>query len=153
MNDGTHAEHPVIGYGTFVAVWGVLLVLTFALVGANALLPAAVGAVATLVITPVKAGLVFYYFMHLKYEGTLLKTMVFIFLASLVVFIGMGKTVLRIVLGVAPPDGDRPPYRETLLTLLPVIVFMAATLLLGLYLPPPLRALLDNAARFLENRP
>jgi len=36
-----------------------------------------------------KAGLVFYYFMHLKYEGPLLKTMVFVALATLVVFIGM----------------------------------------------------------------
>ena len=89
MNPGTHAEHHVIGYGTFVAVWGVLLLLTALLVGANALLPPTAAVLATLVITPVKAGLVFYYFMHLKYESTTLKTMVFVTLAALVVFIGM----------------------------------------------------------------
>jgi cytochrome c oxidase subunit 4 len=40
-------------------------------------------------VTPLKAALVFYYFMHLKYEGTLLKAMVFVALATLVIFIGM----------------------------------------------------------------
>lgn len=89
MSDGTHAENHIIGYGTFAAVWAVLLALTFMLVGANALLPPTAAVVATLIITPVKAGLVFYYFMHLKYESTTLKTMVFVALASLVVFIGM----------------------------------------------------------------
>lgn len=89
MSDGTHAENHIIGYGTFVTVWGVLLLLTFLLVGANALLPSAAAILVTLVITPVKAGLVFYYFMHLKYEGAMLKTMVFVALAALVVFIGL----------------------------------------------------------------
>jgi len=89
MSDAAHEEHHIIGYGTFVAVWGLLLLLTLLLVGANTLLPPLAAAVATLVITPVKAGLVFYYFMHLKYESTTLKTMVFVALASLVVFIGM----------------------------------------------------------------
>jgi len=89
MNDGTHEAHHIIGYGTFLAVWGLLLLLTLLLVGANTLLPPLAAAVATLAITPVKAGLVFYYFMHLKYESTTLKAMVFVALASLVVFIGM----------------------------------------------------------------
>ena len=48
---------------------------------------AAVGAMLT--ITPLKAGLVFYYFMHLKFEGPLLKGMLFVALATLVTFIGM----------------------------------------------------------------
>ena len=42
-----------------------------------------------LTLTPLKAGLVFYYFMHLKYEGLLLKAMVFVALATLIVFIGL----------------------------------------------------------------
>lgn len=82
-------ENHIIGYGTFLAVWGVLLLLTFVLVGANAMLPPLAALLVTLLVTPVKAGLVFYYFMHLKYEGTMLKTMVFVALAALVVFIGM----------------------------------------------------------------
>jgi hydrogenase-4 component F len=89
----------------------------------------------------------------------------------LVVFIGMGNTVLKTVLGesapaelaapaslaapaaAAAPDALAAPYRETLRTALPALAFLALTLLLGLYLPPPLRALLDDAVRFLEFRP
>ena len=42
-----------------------------------------------LTVTPLKAGLVFYFFMHLKYERPLLKVMVFVALATLVVFVGL----------------------------------------------------------------
>ena len=44
---------------------------------------------AMLFITPLKAALVFYFFMHLKFEGPLLKAMVFVALSTLVIFIGM----------------------------------------------------------------
>lgn len=89
MSDGKHAEHPIIGYPLFVGVWAALLVLTGLLVGANLTLPPLAALIATLTITPVKAWLVFYYFMHLKYESATLKTMVFATLSSLIVFIGM----------------------------------------------------------------
>jgi cytochrome c oxidase subunit 4 len=42
-----------------------------------------------LTLTPLKAGLVFYYFMHLKYEKPFLKTMVLITIAALLIFIGL----------------------------------------------------------------
>jgi len=42
-----------------------------------------------LVITPLKAGLVMFYFMHLKFEKTFLKVMVIITLGILIVFIGL----------------------------------------------------------------
>ncbi|MEK7382861.1 MAG: cytochrome C oxidase subunit IV family protein, partial [Elusimicrobiota bacterium] len=44
---------------------------------------------AMLTLTPLKAGLVLYYFMHLKYEGPLIKGMVAVALATLVIFISM----------------------------------------------------------------
>jgi hydrogenase-4 component F len=69
----------------------------------------------------------------------------------LVVFIGMGKTTLKIVQGDLPRGA--PPYHEAALTILPVFAFMALSLLLGLYLPPPVRGLIDDAVRFLEVRP
>ena len=47
------------------------------------------GLLATLFISPIKAGLIFYYFMHLKYERPLLKVMVFGVLATLVIFVGL----------------------------------------------------------------
>jgi len=81
-------EH-VVSYATFVTVWGVLLTLTMLLTFASKLFHEALSVWAMLFITPLKAGLVFYYFMHLKFEAPLLKGMVFTALATLVVFIGM----------------------------------------------------------------
>jgi cytochrome c oxidase subunit 4 len=40
-----------------------------------------------LTISPIKAGLVFYYFMHLKYEGPLLKAVMLIALGTLLIFL------------------------------------------------------------------
>ena len=83
-------EHAhVVPYATFVKVWACLLMLTFILVVVSRMFHEALSVWAMLTITPLKAGLVFYYFMHLKHEGPLLRTMVFVALATLVVFIGM----------------------------------------------------------------
>jgi len=83
------AEHAPVGYGTFIGVWVVLLALTASLVGVSSLHLGNLGIAAVLFITPVKAALVLYYFMHLKYEGTTLKVMVFVALAALVIFLGL----------------------------------------------------------------
>ena len=73
---------------SITTVWLILLTLTALLVAVSRLSPAwAVAGMLTL--TPLKAGLVMYYFMHLKYEGLLLKGMVSIALATLIIFIGM----------------------------------------------------------------
>ena len=69
-------------------VWLALLALTAMLVAVSRLSPAwAVAGMLTL--TTLKAGLVMYYFMHLKYESLLLKGMVSIALGTLILFIGM----------------------------------------------------------------
>lgn len=79
-------SHP--GYGTLVKVWAVLLLLTGLLVGLSRFgQTAAVWGLLTL--TPLKAGLVFYFFMHLKYEGPLLKGVVLITLATLLIFFAL----------------------------------------------------------------
>jgi len=81
----THA-HP--SYGTFIKVWVVLLILTGALVGLSHVgQTAAVWGLLTL--TPLKAGLVFYFFMHLKYEGPLLKGVVLVTLGTLLIFFAL----------------------------------------------------------------
>jgi cytochrome c oxidase subunit 4 len=85
--DQTHNH--VVPYATFLKVWSTLLILTLVLTFVSKLFHEGLSVLAMLFITPLKAGLVFYYFMHLKYEGALLKTMVFVALATLVVFIGM----------------------------------------------------------------
>ena len=78
----TNEDQHIVEYRTFVAVWAALLALTGVLVGVSQL-GTEVAVWAMLLITPLKAGLVLYYFMHLKYEGPLLKAMVFVALATL----------------------------------------------------------------------
>lgn len=70
----------------------------------------------------------------------------------LVVFIGMGITVLKVVQGVPPRDVAEGGYRESLLTTAPVLFFMLLVIILGLYIPPFLRDMLDQAVLFLGNR-
>jgi cytochrome c oxidase subunit 4 len=92
MSDALHTpdahggEHP--GYGTFIKVWAALLIFTFALAGlSHVSQTAAVWGLLTL--TPLKAGLVFYYFMHLKYEGSLLKAVVLVTIGTLLIFFAL----------------------------------------------------------------
>jgi cytochrome c oxidase subunit 4 len=78
--------HP--GYGTFIKVWVVLLVLTGLLVTLSHFgQTAAVWGL--LLLTPLKAGLVFYFFMHLRYEGALLKGVVLVTLGTLLIFFAL----------------------------------------------------------------
>ena len=76
----------------------------------------------------------------------------FLFLL-LVVFIGMGATVLHVVQGRPPAEVRHTPYRDGLLTGAPVLGFMALVLLLGLYIPTPLADMLNEAVRFMEGQP
>jgi cytochrome c oxidase subunit 4 len=82
----TPVVHP--GYGTFIKVWVVLLVLTGLLVTLSHFgQTAAVWGL--LLLTPLKAGLVFYFFMHLRYEGALLKGVVLVTLGTLLIFFAL----------------------------------------------------------------
>jgi hydrogenase-4 component F len=65
------------------------------------------------------------------------------------VFLGMGVTVLAVVLGQAPECAGTS-YRDGFWTGMPILVLMALVLMLGMYLPPPLVTLLQEAATFLE---
>jgi hydrogenase-4 component F len=86
-------------------------------------------------------------------EGRFVAAALFL-LFLLVVFIGMGKTVLKVVQGHAPAETREPgAYRDGLLTVLPLFGLAALVLLLGLYVPAPLRDLLDQSVAFLEARP
>lgn len=85
--------HPhVVGYATFIKVWPALMVLTLLLVGLSTTHVPGLAVLAMLVITPTKAILVFFYFMHLKYESTALKYMVAIALFAVVIFVGLTFT-------------------------------------------------------------
>jgi cytochrome c oxidase subunit 4 len=84
------ADHGhIVPYPTLIKVWATLLVLTLILTFVSKVFHELLAVWAMLFITPLKAGLVFYFFMHLKFEGPLLKAMVFVALSTLVIFIGM----------------------------------------------------------------
>ena len=86
QTNADHAEHP--GYAVFIKVWVALLVLTGLLVLVSHLgQTAAVWGL--LVLSPLKAGLVFYFFMHLKYESPLLKGVVAVTLGTLLIFFAL----------------------------------------------------------------
>lgn len=86
LNEESAKSVPHPGYATFIGVWVALVVLTMALVGLSHIgLRAAVWGLLT--ITPIKAGLVLYFFMHLKYEDPLLKGVVFVALSTLLIFL------------------------------------------------------------------
>jgi len=85
-------------------------------------------------------------------SGRFITAALFLFLL-LVVFIGMGRTVLQVVQGRVPDRVQNTSYTESYLTALPIIVLMVIVLLPGVYIPAPLNNLLNDAVRFLEGRP
>ena len=70
----------------------------------------------------------------------------------IVIFVGMGATVLAITQGKPPERLDTTPYKETFLTVAPIVAFAGGVLMLGLYLPQPLDKLLHGAADFVQGR-
>ena len=79
----------IIPYRTYITVWLLLLALTATLVAVSHFLHQEFSVWAMLIITPVKAGLVFFFFMHLKYEKPYLKALVFLTLGLLTLVIGI----------------------------------------------------------------
>jgi hydrogenase-4 component F len=71
-------------------------------------------------------------------------------LLLLLVFVGMGRTVLAMVQGAPSPAAERSAYRDGLLTGLPVVFSAVLVLILGVHVPAPIVALLREAAAFLE---
>jgi cytochrome c oxidase subunit 4 len=77
------------GAGTLVAVWAALVALTLTLVTVNRLAPGNAGIVAAILITPTKAALVLWFFMHLREEGRAIRMMLLAAVVTLIVFIGL----------------------------------------------------------------
>ncbi|MGZ3438587.1 MAG: proton-conducting transporter transmembrane domain-containing protein, partial [Polyangia bacterium] len=78
-----------------------------------------------------------------------------LFLVLLVViFIGMGATVLSVVQG-EPPGRPEPSngFHDRFSTVAPIAAFLGLVLLLGVFIPPPLDRLLHEAAAFVEVHP
>jgi hydrogenase-4 component F len=73
-------------------------------------------------------------------------------LMLIIVFIGMGATVLAVVQGDPGPVPGKPFARENALTVAPSICLLALVLLLGVYIPAPLDSLLRAAAASLDSQ-
>ena len=85
----TEMRGHAVSYRTYIQVWLLLLFLTALLVLTSTLYRETLSVWAMLILTPIKAGLVFFYFMHLKYEKTSLKALVFMTLGILIMVIGL----------------------------------------------------------------
>jgi len=76
-----------IGYGTYVLIWIGLVVFTGLTVVVSGVDLKPLTATAALTIAAIKAILVLLYFMHLKYEPSLFKTLVVVVVIALTTFI------------------------------------------------------------------
>ncbi len=67
-----------------------------------------------------------------------------------IIFIGMGATVMTIVQGSAPADGVTASFRDRFSLVTPGIVLIGLVLALGVWIPRPVEKLLRSAATFVE---
>ncbi len=74
-----------------------------------------------------------------------------IFITLLVIiFIGMGSTVLPVTLGPSYEETDSPYFKETVWTTISPILLLLIILILGIYLPEPLQNMFKQAAALVE---
>jgi cytochrome c oxidase subunit 4 len=87
--DMVQEQQHIVSYGKLAAVWLLLLALTALTIGVSRI-DLGIGRVwGALAIASVKGGLVIAFFMHMKYEGRLLRWLLFVALFTLAVFIGL----------------------------------------------------------------
>jgi hypothetical protein len=71
----------------------------------------------------------------------------------LLVFMGMGTTIFAAVQGRGPAETHTVHAQESMLTRVPMVILMGLVFILGVYIPGPVRTLLQDAVHFLEARP
>ncbi len=86
MNQNESSAHSV-GYGIYVLVWISLVVFTGLTVVVSGVDLKALAVTTALTIAATKSILVLFYFMHLKSEPSLFKTLVFVVVITLATFI------------------------------------------------------------------
>lgn len=79
----------ILGYSKLLKVWSVLMLLTGLTVWVSRLDTGIAHVWGALVIASAKGGLVIAFFMHMRYEGRLLKGFLFLALLILAIFIGL----------------------------------------------------------------
>ena len=82
-------EPHIVAPRTFVSVWLALLALTAVTVTVSRMDLGAFSTLTAIVIASVKAGLVLWFFMHLKYERLLFKVLLLVPVVTLAVIIGL----------------------------------------------------------------
>jgi cytochrome c oxidase subunit 4 len=80
--------HHIVSYKKLAGIWLVLLALTALTVGVTRVELGGYKVLGALAIACLKAGLVIAVFMHMKYEGRLLRWLLFLALLTLAIFIG-----------------------------------------------------------------
>jgi cytochrome c oxidase subunit 4 len=94
MSDHEHEEqaHGPVGYGMYFLTWFSLLVLTAITVAAAGMHFGSLSIVVALFIALIKASIVIYLFMHLKYEDRLFHRLLWVMIVALAIFIGLTFT-------------------------------------------------------------
>lgn len=87
MSSHSEEKH-IVSYKIFTVVWITLLILTAITVWVSRIDLGYLNVVAALVVASTKAFIVIMFFMHLKYENRLFKTVVFLTFLILAIFIG-----------------------------------------------------------------
>jgi len=82
-------QHHIVSYGKLTVVWLTLLALTALTVGITRVDLGGYKVLGALTIACVKSALVIAVFMHMKYEGRLLRWLLFLTLVTLAIFIGL----------------------------------------------------------------
>ena len=85
----TEASHHIVSYAKLTVIWLVLLALTALTVLITRVELGEYKIVGALTIACIKSGLVIAIFMHMKYEGWLLRILLFVALVTLAIFIGL----------------------------------------------------------------
>jgi len=68
-----------------------------------------------------------------------------------IIFVGMGATVLRVVQGPTSPAGERSTYRDGFWKTAPMFAALALVVVMGVWIPAPVYAFVERAARMLEH--
>lgn len=87
-----HAQHEPVGYGSYFLTWFSLLALTAITVAAAGMHFGSMSVLVALGIALIKAAIVLYLFMHLKYEDATFHRLLMIVIAAMVIFIGLTFT-------------------------------------------------------------
>jgi len=83
------AQHGLVGYWGYVWTWAGLLILTAVTIYVAGLKLGKLSVLTAILIASVKAGLVLYIFMHLRYEERIFRIILFVVIVTLTVIIGL----------------------------------------------------------------